>query len=125
MYSPIEAYELGKFLMDETYCELLLVCCLDTKNQPINLHVVSIGSLNSSIVHPREVFEAAILSNTASMILDHNHLSGDPCASSEYLSATERIRDFRRLMGIDLLEHLKLQDKGTVKKMCSLPSFQT
>lgn len=106
--SPVEAYELGKVLMEETDREQLLVCCLDTKNQPLNLHVVSIGSLNASIVHPREVFKAAILSNAASIILYHNHPSGDPFPSAEDLSATERIRDCGKLMGIDLLDHLIL-----------------
>jgi DNA repair protein RadC len=106
--SPVEAYELGKVLMEETDREHLLVCCLDTKNQPINLHVVSIGSLNSSIIHPREIFKAAILSNAASIILYHNHPSGDPTPSSEDLSATERIRECGKLMGIDLLDHLIL-----------------
>lgn len=106
--SPIEAYELGKILMEETDREQLLVCCLDTKNQPLNLHIVSIGSLNASIVHPREVFKAAILSNAASIILYHNHPSGDPIPSSEDQNATERIRDCGKLMGIDLLDHIIL-----------------
>ena len=104
--SPLEAYELGKILMEETDREQLLVCCLNTKNHPLNLHVVSIGSLNASIVHPREVFKAAVLSNAASIILFHNHPSGDPSPSSEDQTATERIRDCGRLMGIDLLDHI-------------------
>ena len=106
--SPVEAYELGKVLMEETDREQLLVCCLDTKNQPLNLQVVSIGSLNASIGHPKEVFKAAILSNAASIILYHNHPSGDPTPSSEDLSATGRIHDCGKLMGIDLLDHLIL-----------------
>lgn len=104
--NPVDAYELGKFFMEESDREQLVVCCLDTKNQPLNLHVVSIGSLNASIVHPREVFKAAILSNAASIILFHNHPSGDPTPSSEDLCASERIRDCGKLIGIDLLDHI-------------------
>nr|WP_313120027.1 JAB domain-containing protein [Proteiniclasticum ruminis] len=57
-------------------------------------------------MHPREVFKAAVLSNAASIILFHNHPSGDPAPSSEDQTATERIRDCGRLMGIDLLDHI-------------------
>lgn len=105
---PVDAYELGKVFMEEIDREQLIVCCLDTKNQPLNVHVVSMGSLNASIIHPREIFKTAILSNAASIILYHNHPSGDPTPSSEDLSATGRIQDCGKLMGIDLLDHLIL-----------------
>lgn len=92
--------------MEEIDREQLIVCCLDTKNQPLNIHVVSMGSLNASIIHPREIFKTTILSNAASIILYHNHPSGDPTPSSEDLSATGRIHDCGKLMGIDLLDHI-------------------
>lgn len=107
---PFDAFELGKILLEETDREQLIVCSLDTKNQPITLNIVSVGSLNSSIVHPREIFKAAILSNAASIILYHNHPSGDPTPSIEDLNATERIRDCGKLIGIDLLDHIIIGD---------------
>jgi len=88
-----------------------LACFLDTKSQPIAIHVVSVGSLNSSIIHPREIFKVAVLSNAASMILYHNHPSGDPTPSMEDYSATERIQECGKLMGIDVLDHIIVGDE--------------
>jgi len=96
--------------MEEIDREQLLVCCLDTKNHPLNIHVVSVGSLNASIVHPREVFKVAVLSNAASIILYHNHPSGDPAPSTEDYNATERIKACGKLMGIELIDHVILGD---------------
>lgn len=66
--SPADAVELSRRFLEECDREQLIVCCLDTKNQLLSVNVVSIGSINSSIVHPREVFKVAILSNAASML---------------------------------------------------------
>lgn len=104
--SPGDAAELGRRFLDDADREQLLVCCLDTKNQPVALNVVSIGSLNSSIVHPREVFKAAILSNAASIIVFHNHPSGDPSPSSEDISITNRLKECGKIIGIDLIDHI-------------------
>jgi len=84
--SPKESVELGKKFLDDLDREQLIVCCLDTKNQPTAINIVYVGSLNTSIVHPREVFKSAILSNSASIILFHNHPSGDPAPSREDIS---------------------------------------
>lgn len=108
--SPNDAYNVGKRFMDGTDREELVVCCLDTKNQPIALNVVSIGTLNSSIVHPREVFKAAILCNSASIILFHNHPSGDPTPSLEDFAATQRIVECGKLIGIELIDHVIIGD---------------
>ena len=86
------------------------VICLDTKNQPTNLMVVSVGNLNSSIVHPREVFKTAILSNSASVILFHNHPSGDPEPSSTDVDMTKRLREAGDLLGINVLDHVIVAD---------------
>lgn len=104
--SPKHGVELGKRFLDDVDREQLLVCCLDTKNQPTAINVVSTGSLNSSIVHPREVFKSAILSNSASIMLFHNHPSGDPVPSREDISITERIKESGRILGIELIEHI-------------------
>ena len=108
--SPTDAYEMGRNFMDGADREELVVCCLDTKNQPLAINVVSIGSLNSSVIHPREVFKAAILSNSASIILYHNHPSGDPTPSTEDYAATQRIVECGKLMGIELLDHVIIGD---------------
>lgn len=102
--------------------EHLAVLMLNTKNIVIGIETVSIGSLNSSIVSPREVFKSAIRKSAASIILVHNHPSGDTTASSEDLNATLRIKDCGDLLGIKLLDHIiigdlkyiSLKDKGYI-----------
>lgn len=104
--SPTDAAELIKDFIENSDREQLILCCLDTKNQPTAIHTVSIGSLNSSIVHPREVFKAAILSNSASIIVFHNHPSGDPYPSSEDISITTRLKECGKIIGIELIDHI-------------------
>ena len=90
---------------------------MDTKNQPVSINVVSVGSLNSSIVHPREVFKVAILSNAASIIIFHNHPSGDPTPSREDVNVTNRLKEAGKLIGIDLIDHIII---GSENSYCSL-----
>ena len=90
--------------------EQFLVCCLDAKNAGIGVNIVSIGSLNFSIVHPREVFKPAILLNACAIIAVHNHPSGDPTPSPEDRMLTTRLREAGDLLGIRLLDHLILGD---------------
>ncbi len=90
--------------------EQFLVCCLDAKNASIGVNIVSIGSLTLSIVHPREVFKAAILLNACAIIAMHNHPSGDPTPSPEDRTLTTRLREAGDLLGIRLLDHLILGD---------------
>jgi DNA repair protein RadC len=86
--------------------EILKVIMLNTKNVVIHIMDVSKGSLNSSIVHPREVFSGAVKYSSASIILCHNHPSGDPTPSSEDISITHRIKECGKIMGIELLDHI-------------------
>ena len=113
---PSDVYDMAKEFLEAEDREKLIVCCLDTKNQPLAINVVSVGSLNSSIVHPREIFKAAILCNSAGIILLHNHPSGDPTPSDEDIKATQRITECGKLMGIDLLDHVIVGNE----KFCSL-----
>lgn len=76
--SPQDSYELFQDYLGEVDREHFVVMCLDTKNQPTNICTVHIGSINASIVHPREIMKTAILSNSASIICCHPHPSGDP-----------------------------------------------
>ena len=83
---------------------------LNTKNQVIGRQTLSIGSLNASIVHPREVFKAAIRRSSASILCAHNHPSGDPTPSAEDVQLTRRLADAGQLIGIELLDHLVIGD---------------
>lgn len=86
------------------------VLLLDTKNRVLGIEDISIGSLNASLVHPREVFRPAIRKACASMILIHNHPSGDPTPSREDVEVTKRLTEAGRLMGIEVLDHLVIGD---------------
>lgn len=79
---------------------------LDTKNQVLRVVTISIGSLNASIVHPREIFKPAISASAASIVLVHNHPTGDPTPSHEDVEFTRRFAQCGELMGIRLLDHV-------------------
>lgn len=86
--------------------EVFMVLCLDTKNKVIGAFEVSRGTINSSIVHPREIFKRALLCNAASIIVAHNHPSGEVTPSKEDISITDRLKSAAELMGIPLVDHL-------------------
>ena len=91
------------------------VCChLDVKNRLISREVVSIGHLSAALVHPREVFKAAILSNAASIAFVHNHPSGDPEPSREDIDLTRRLVRAGELLGIPVLDHVVVATGGHV-----------
>lgn len=90
--------------------ENLWLITLDTKNNITGIFTVSTGSLNSSIVHPREVFKRAVLQNAASIIICHNHPSGDSAPSQEDIDTTKRIYDAGKILGIELLDHIIIGD---------------
>jgi DNA repair protein RadC len=84
------------------------IVTLDTKNQVIDTHQITVGTLDASLVHPREVFRAAIKDAASSVILVHNHPSGDPTPSREDMAVTKRLTDSGQLIGIDVLDHIVL-----------------
>ncbi len=92
--------------------EQMVAVFLNTKNQPVGRQTVSIGTLNASLVHPREVFKAALLSNTNSLVLVHNHPSGDLTPSKEDDEITERIARAGTVLGVSLLDHVILAPDG-------------
>ncbi|SIS41464.1 JAB domain-containing protein [Salimicrobium flavidum] len=120
--SPEDGYELFKEYLEEADREHFVVAALDTKNQPISINTVHVGCLNSSIVHPREVMKPAILSNAASIVVAHNHPSGDPDPSREDIKVTERLAKAGKVLGIELLDHvilgrttfISLKEKGYI-----------
>lgn len=103
--SPEQIYHAFSFLMQETK-EYFLSLHLDGKNRILCVDIVSIGSLNQSIVHPREVFKTALVSSAAAIILIHQHPSGDPKPSSEDISITRRLKESGELLGIKVLDHI-------------------
>ena len=84
------------------------IITLDTKNQVLDTHQISVGTLDASLVHPREVFRPAIKDTAASVILVHNHPSGDPAPSTEDRDVTRRLEKAGRTLGIDVLDHIVL-----------------
>jgi len=91
--------------------EHFLAILLDTRNQLIRVSEISIGSLDTSIVHPREVFKEAISASATSVIFVHNHPSGDPGASEDDIKLTKRLAEVGEIVGIDVLDHIILGDK--------------
>lgn len=112
--SPKDAADLFRQFIGDCDRESFCILCLNTKNEPTALHQVSTGTLNASLVHPRETFKLAILANSASIIACHNHPSGQPEPSPEDVELTERLRDSGSLLGIDLLDHIILGDGNFV-----------
>ncbi|GAG05609.1 unnamed protein product, partial [marine sediment metagenome] len=91
--------------------EHFLALLLDTRNQLIKVAEISVGSLDTSIVHPREVFKEAILASAASVIFVHNHPSGNPEASEDDIKLTKRLAQAGEIMGVDVLDHIIICDK--------------
>ncbi len=102
------------FVMEEMRSlkqEHFVVLFLNTKNQIIHRQTIFIGSLNASIVHPREVYREAVKRSAASIICAHNHPSGDPSPSQEDIHVTRRLVESGKMIGIELLDHLVIGDR--------------
>lgn len=90
---------------------------LDSKNRILCLDQVSIGSLSASLVHPREVYKSALISSAAAVVFVHNHPSGDPAPSQEDHTIQKRLAEAGELLGIGVLDHLVIGDKGRYVSM--------
>lgn len=123
----IACFELGKRLLkgkaaglylkpEEVYRELrdlrdrkkehFVILFLDSRNQEIKREIISVGSLNANLVHPREVFEPAVKNLAAQVILVHNHPSGDPEPSEEDLDINKRLVEAGKILGIEVIDHI-------------------
>ena len=105
--------DIGNVYMEELRYkkkEIFRVVLLNTKNVIIGSKDISEGSLNASIVHPREVFLEAIKKSANKMILMHNHPSGDPTPSSEDINITKRLISAGQIVGIEILDHVIIGD---------------
>lgn len=109
---PSEIVDVLSRYLEHEDREHFVILMLDVKNRLIGLHTVSIGTLNAALVSPREVFKAAILANAASVVLGHNHPSGDPTPSPEDHEVTERLRKAGAMLDIDVLDHVVVGDRG-------------
>ena len=93
--------------------EFFIALYLNTKNGIIKQEVISVGSLNANVVHPREVFRTACMVSASSIIVAHNHPSGDPAPSREDIEITKKLAEAGKMMGIELLDHVILgQDRN-------------
>lgn len=106
MSSPSEVVNFFSVELSDVKVEKFIGVFLNTKNEIINWEVISVGSLNASIVHPREVFNRAIRRNAASIIAVHNHPSGHITPSKEDLNITKRLYEVGQLVGIPLIDHI-------------------
>lgn len=104
--SPAHAYHLVRELIEDANQEHLLVLLLDSKGGVIRIETVFIGSLNESVAHPREIFHRAVRYGAASLLVVHNHPSGNPEPSRQDLQFTERLIQAGKVMGIPLQDHL-------------------
>ncbi|CAI6082349.1 RadC family protein [Cohnella sp. JJ-181] len=114
IHRPQDASELLMEEMRHLREERFVCLFLDTKNQVIAIETLSVGSLSAAIVHPREVYRAAIRRSSASIICAHNHPSGDPTPSAEDIALTKRLAEAGTLVGIELLDHLVIGDNRFV-----------
>lgn len=108
--NPEDAFKLFEKFVKDIDREIFLVACFNSKNEPVNISVVSIGTLGSSLVHPREVMKTAILSNSNSIMIAHNHPSGSVNPSNEDKRVTERMVNVCDILGIKLLDHIIIGD---------------
>ncbi|MGG0413520.1 JAB domain-containing protein [Peribacillus simplex] len=109
---PEDARELAAAQIANEDREVFLVMMLNTKNHVVGLHRAHVGSLNASVVHPRDVLKCAILNNAASLIVSHQHPSGDPTPSMEDIEVTKRLAEAGKIIGIEILDHLIVSHTG-------------
>ena len=105
-------FELIKEYLQGTDREHFIALFLDSRSAVIGMHTVSVGTLTESLVHPREVFKGAILANAASLIVAHNHPSGDHFPSEADLAVTSKLKESGRILGIPLEDHVVIGAEG-------------
>lgn len=111
---PTQAYHLVKDELQNEKREMLVIILQDVKGYVINHQVVSIGTLSHALIHPREIFYPAVRHKAASLILVHNHPSGDPDPSKEDFEATNHLIEVGKLMGIPINDHLIIGENSFV-----------
>ncbi len=110
--SPPDGAKLANEFLESLDREVFLVAYLNVKNEPVALHILSIGTVDSTLVHPREVMKPAILSNASKIILFHNHPTGSLKPSEADKKITKRLEDAGVIMGIDVVDHIIIGDSN-------------
>ena len=110
---PKEIWEELKDLRDHKK-EHFIIFYLDSRNQEIKREIISVGSLNANLVHPREVFEPAVRHLAAQIVLAHNHPSGDPEPSKDDLEITKRLIESGKILGIEVVDHIIITKTGFI-----------
>jgi len=108
LVEPRAAAQFFRSLIGTDVRETFLAAYLDGRNRPIGWRVVSVGTATASLVHPRDTFQVAVHLGAVSLIVGHNHPSGDPEPSSEDLALTERLMRAGEILGIGLVDHIVL-----------------
>ena len=108
--SPVDVVNMFETYLKGADREHFCVAMLDRKGNLLGLNTISIGSISSSIVHPREVFKPAIIIGASSIILCHNHPSGDTIPSNEDITVTRKLIEGGKLLNIEILDHVIIGD---------------
>ena len=118
---PEDAAKIMQSHYDGSDREIFSFIALNIKHKVIGIHDVSVGSLTASIVHPREVFKAALVLNSAAILLSHCHPSGDTCPSREDINITRQLMEAGKLLDIPVLDHIITgTDKEYHRTYCSM-----
>ncbi len=119
---PVQVFDILKDEVGQADREHFLVVMLNTKNRIIGINTVSIGTVNASLVHPREVFKPALIAGASSIIVVHNHPSGDPAPSQEDLAVVKKLVEAGEILGIAVRDSLVIgntyfsfREKGLLK----------
>ena len=104
--------DIAKDLLSDAASERFLVFFLDSKNKLLGFYEASVGSLNQSVVHPRDIYRAAVIKGANAVIFAHNHPSGDPAPSKDDHEATKRLVDSGKILGIRVLDSLVIGDES-------------
>jgi len=115
--SGADVFDRYRYLLADSPVEVFLAVLLDVKHRVLRDVRVSVGTLNGSLIHPREVFAAAVAERAMAIVLVHNHPSGDPCPSLEDRQVTRRLRSAGGIVGIPVLDHVIMGN-------CSFFSFR-
>ena len=110
--SPREAARLAAAVLDDLHVEKFIALHFNIKRRLIGVHIVSIGCLDSTPAHPREIFTCAFLANAASLVVAHNHPAGDPSPSPDDVALTRRLSEAGRVLGVALDDALIIGDNG-------------
>ncbi|WP_418790748.1 RadC family protein [Phosphitispora sp. TUW77] len=110
--TPYDVFNLLKERMRYLDREHFIAVSLNTKHHVITIETVSVGNLNSSLVHPRELFKNSIKRSAAALVLAHNHPSGDPSPSAEDVQITRRLVEAGKLIGIEVIDHIIIGECG-------------